>query len=188
VIAAAETAEETELAAQVAEHMFDEFCSVYGTLSLGGRKYALAGDEEAAELGYDDDPCRPVVLRRESDGAYFEVALSAHVVALPAPAARREAAAKLPENSGWVLWGPCGCPQGVTTARRGGQVCAATEDEAWRSLYDDPCRMLADRREGCRLELMTHEQYVAEVSPLMRGRCPHQPEPAGQQELPGESR
>lgn len=69
----------------------------------------------------------------------------------------------------WVLWGPCGCPFGVTVASY-----APTEDDAWKSLYDYKREIAKAQRRGNRLELMTHERYSREVCPRMTVRCTHQ--------------
>lgn len=68
----------------------------------------------------------------------------------------------------WVLWGPCGCPWGVTVARY-----APTEDLAWKSLYDYKREIGKAKRKGCRLELMTHERWGREVMPAMQAGCHH---------------
>lgn len=78
----------------------------------------------------------------------------------------------------WVLWAPCGCPAGVTVAQsRGGHIVNATEDAAWREFWERKRDIDRRKRQGYRVELMTHERYSAEVYDLMRAhRCPH---PAG---------
>ena len=68
----------------------------------------------------------------------------------------------------WVLWGPCGCPFGVTVARY-----AVTEDAAWKSFYETKREIAKAVRRGDHMELMTHDRYCAEVADRMRGRCPH---------------
>lgn len=84
----------------------------------------------------------------------------------------------------WVLYSPCGCPEGVHLAATGQKVYAADEDAAWQSMFDTKRERDRAQRQGCRMELMTHERYRAEVAPMMTARCPHQPEPAGQMDLP----
>lgn len=76
----------------------------------------------------------------------------------------------------WVLWMPCGCPEGVHSAATGSHVHAADEDAAWACLFDSKRERGNARKGGWRVELMTHERYVREVSPQMRGRCPHEAE------------
>jgi hypothetical protein len=68
----------------------------------------------------------------------------------------------------WVLWGPCGCPFGVTVASY-----APAEDDAWNAFYDCKREIAKAQRRGNRLELMTHERYSREVCPRMTVRCPH---------------
>jgi hypothetical protein len=68
----------------------------------------------------------------------------------------------------WVLWGPCGCPWGVTVAR-----LSPTEEQAWKSLYDYKREIDKAKRQGCHLELMTHARWSAEVCERMRTRCTH---------------
>ena len=68
----------------------------------------------------------------------------------------------------WVLWGPCGCPFGVTVARY-----AVTEEAAWKSFYDTKREIERARRQGRRLELMTHDRWSREVYDRMIARCTH---------------
>jgi hypothetical protein len=68
----------------------------------------------------------------------------------------------------WVLWAPCGCPTGVCVARR-----ALTEDDALKEFWDTRREAVRRRREGYRVELMTHARWSAEVMDLMRHPCPH---------------
>jgi len=74
----------------------------------------------------------------------------------------------------WVMWAPCGCPQGVTVAAlpASGRVIA-TEDAAWKEFYDRKRDSDRARRQGLRLELMTHERYCREASPRMTEKCQH---------------
>jgi hypothetical protein len=44
----------------------------------GGNEYRAAYSEEAVELGYDDDDPE-VIIRRNADGAYFEVEIDIYV-------------------------------------------------------------------------------------------------------------
>ena len=74
----------------------------------------------------------------------------------------------------WVLWGPCGCPFGVTVgATPTGSIVQPQEEDAWKAFYDYKREIVRARRDGCRVELMTHERYCAEVLPGMRTGCPH---------------
>jgi len=66
----------------------------------------------------------------------------------------------------WVLWGPCGCPWGVTVAR-----LAPTEEAAWKRFYDYKREIVSAQKKGCTLELMTHARWSAEVMDRMRVRC-----------------
>jgi hypothetical protein len=71
----------------------------------------------------------------------------------------------------FVRFEACGCPSGVVKA--GGTFSPVnTEEDAWTEFY--PTRRERDRakRRG-RMVLMTHAQYVADVSPQMTVRCPH---------------
>ena len=68
----------------------------------------------------------------------------------------------------WVLWAPCGCPCGVTLASY-----APTEDDAWKTLYDYKREITKAQKQGCHLELMTHERWGREVMPAMQARCTH---------------
>jgi hypothetical protein len=73
----------------------------------------------------------------------------------------------------WVLWRPCGCPQGVCSAAGVHGVYAADEDAAWKEFYDLKRDRVQAQRKGLRLELMSHERYCREVSAQMLVRCPH---------------
>jgi hypothetical protein len=68
----------------------------------------------------------------------------------------------------WVLWGPCGCPWGATLARS-----APTEDAAWKEFYDRKRERDKAQRDGCFLEVMTHERWSREVAERMKTRCTH---------------
>jgi hypothetical protein len=70
----------------------------------------------------------------------------------------------------WVLWGPCGCPFGVTVARY-----APTEEAAWKAMYDYKREIDKAKQQGCRVELMTHERWGREVMPAMQAGCKHGP-------------
>lgn len=48
-------------------------------LHLDGQDFRPASDEEFADLGYPEDENTVLLLRRESDGAFFEVELDADV-------------------------------------------------------------------------------------------------------------
>lgn len=65
------------VAGHFAQHMCDDWLypQIGERLSLAGDKYAVMYPEEFAPLfGWDeDDEDLPTVLRRDSDGAYFEV-------------------------------------------------------------------------------------------------------------------
>lgn len=79
----------------------------------------------------------------------------------------------------FVRFEPCGCPSGVVKA--GGTFEPVnTEEDAWKEFY--PTRRERDRaKQGRRMVLMTHDRYVAEVSPQMAVHCPH-----GADEMPGQ--
>jgi hypothetical protein len=72
------------------------------------------------------------------------------------------------DSCDWVLWGPCGCPFGLTVGR-----LSATEEDAWRSLYGRKREIEKAKRSGEHLELMTHERWSREVADRMKVRCPH---------------
>lgn len=80
----------------------------------------------------------------------------------------------------FVRFEACGCPSGVVKA--GGTFEPVnTEDDAWAEFY--PTRRERDRaKQGRRMVLMTHDRYVAEVSPLMASPCPHDAETVPGQE------
>lgn len=68
----------------------------------------------------------------------------------------------------WVLWGPCGCPFGVSVGRY-----SPTEEMAWKSFYERKRDREKAQRSGERLELMSHQRWCDEVAERMKGRCPH---------------
>jgi hypothetical protein len=72
----------------------------------------------------------------------------------------------------WVKWAPCGCPVGVTIA---GERFAVTEDDAWKQFYDRKRDAERARRQGYRMELVTHARWSAEIKDRMMARCPHVP-------------
>lgn len=74
------------------------------------------------------------------------------------------------DDCDWVLWCPEGCPLGVTVGR-----LSATEEAAWKALYQYKRDIGKARRHGQHLELMTHERYCREVSPRMLAGCTHPP-------------
>ena len=78
----------------------------------------------------------------------------------------------------WVLWGPCGCPFGVTVgATKTGSIVNATEGSAWKSFYDTKRQIEKAIRRGERLELITHDRWCAEVMDRMKARCTHEAAP-----------
>lgn len=167
-----------KLGDDVAEHCHSELEDKRGTLFLGvSGSFHVVSPEDA---GLDEDDGW-LVISRDKDGALFAVQLQAYAVPLPSRADRQQAVAALPdEHSCWVLTAPCGCPCGVADAARGTEAYAATEAEAWMTLYDDWGRAARDKAAGYRVGLMTHARYKSEAADLMLARCPHE-EKAGQQ-------
>lgn len=80
---------EADLAAALCEYVTDRPYP----LSLGGGKFRPLYLEEAEELGCRDDEV--ILIRRESDGAVFEVDVDVTVRPVPAEAERAEAAGQL---------------------------------------------------------------------------------------------
>jgi len=70
----------------------------------------------------------------------------------------------------WVKWAPCGCPVGVSVA---GEGFVVTEDDAWKEFYDRKRDADRARRQGYRMELVTHARWGAEIMPQMTAPCPH---------------
>jgi hypothetical protein len=68
----------------------------------------------------------------------------------------------------WVLWGPCGCPWGVSAG-----WAYEGEESVWKAHYHTKRDRDRARRKGARLELMTHARWCAEVADRMKVRCPH---------------
>jgi hypothetical protein len=78
----------------------------------------------------------------------------------------------------WVFRHPGGCFFGVLEATRWptrGGPRTLTRSEAWKAFYDTARERDAAMDRGVSVEHMSHERYVAEVYPQMRGdyRCPH---------------
>jgi len=71
------------------EQLFESF---YHPRQIAGDAYEMASEEQYAELGETDmaDPSLPLIVRRQSDGAYFEIELDAYVWPT-SPEARRKA-------------------------------------------------------------------------------------------------
>ena len=66
-----------DLSGYLSQHVIDELHNT-SSFSLGAERFRMAYAEEAAGLGWDeDDPA--LLIRRESDGALFEVELEATV-------------------------------------------------------------------------------------------------------------
>lgn len=165
---------------------------------IGGAEYEMVylEDAEYADLGYDqENPDGPLVIRRKSDGQCFEleVQVSAHAVSAGTPVTGLDTDDGHVPLSGcdWVHWGPCGCPFGVTmaatpditlengTVLHGEQI--ASEDIAWRRLFESRTAEAAARKHGHRVELISHERWCSDVSARMQAGCPHR----GQDPLPG---
>jgi hypothetical protein len=65
-----------DLNADLSEYVYLKFCDTFGTFALGSERFRLASLEEGRELGYGDyDPV--LLIRRESDGAFFEAEIEA---------------------------------------------------------------------------------------------------------------
>jgi hypothetical protein len=72
----------------------------------------------------------------------------------------------------WVLFGPCGCAEGLhVAAYRDGTVAAADEEAAWLAFYERKRERDKARRDGHRVVLMTHDRCRAEVT---LAHCPHE--------------
>lgn len=84
-----------DLSGDLSERCYDEFCGTFGIFGLGADKFRLAYEEEYEENGYDDEPGGPLLIRRESDGAFFEVELEATVRPAPSEAEREALAQRL---------------------------------------------------------------------------------------------
>ena len=68
----------------------------------------------------------------------------------------------------WVLWGPCGCPFGVTVGR-----LSPTEVDAWKHFCDRKRDIGRAKRNGQHLELVTHQRWCDEIAERMKFPCPH---------------
>jgi len=77
------------------------------------------------------------------------------------------------EECSWVMWGPCGCPWGVTMAGERGSYQVITEEDAWKQFYDRKRERDLARKCGTRMELMTFARWKAEVSERMQTVCTH---------------
>jgi hypothetical protein len=74
------------------------------------------------------------------------------------------------DNTDWVFRHACGCPFGVVTGR-----VAPTRSKAWKQLFWTAKERDEAMDSGVTAEHMTHDQYVADVSPKLSWdyRCPH---------------
>jgi hypothetical protein len=77
------------------------------------------------------------------------------------------------DECNWVMWGPCGCPWGVTMCGVHRSYRVITEDDAWKQFYDRKKERDIARRCGTRMELMTFERWKAEVCERMKTVCHH---------------
>lgn len=68
-----ELTDEQKLAGDLGLHLCEEIWNGISRLRLAGDEFRPAHDEEFRELGYSDDDNLTLVLRRESDGEFFEV-------------------------------------------------------------------------------------------------------------------
>lgn len=83
------------------------------------------------------------------------------------------------EKCDWVMWAPCGCPSGVTVASYGSGAhlrVLASEEDLWLDWYDTAKERRKAREQGFHPELVSHQDYVARISPLMQGPCKHDPQ------------
>ncbi len=67
-----------DLSGHLSEYVCDQLANTWGTFDLGGEQFRMGSSEDAEGLGWDDDD-RELLIRRESDGALFEVTLDAKV-------------------------------------------------------------------------------------------------------------
>lgn len=87
--------ESNHIAGEISAHLYEQWCEELGdTMDFAGGKYYLGYAEDAVELGYpdDDDPYGPLVIRRESDGKWFEVEIEATVRPVPSAEERERQA------------------------------------------------------------------------------------------------
>lgn len=83
-----------DLSGDLSEYVYGKFCDTWETFRLGSASFRLAHLEEARELGYADEDFT-ILIRRESDGAFFEVELEATVRPVPTEAEREALAQRL---------------------------------------------------------------------------------------------
>jgi hypothetical protein len=74
------------LAGAIHQHIYDELVKGLHPIRVGSDTLRMAYAEEAEPFGYDDDDPE-IILRRESDGAFFEMDLEVIVRRLETPAA-----------------------------------------------------------------------------------------------------
>jgi hypothetical protein len=67
----------------------------------------------------------------------------------------------------WIFRRGCGCAFGLLEGS-----CAAIEYDAWKHFYERVREIRAAQARGVTVERMSHERYVAEVYPQLRGDVP----------------
>jgi hypothetical protein len=60
------------LTGEISLYLCEYMWSGLGSLEFGGQEFQVADSDDYRNLGYADDDNEVVLLRRESDGAYFE--------------------------------------------------------------------------------------------------------------------
>lgn len=63
----------SNLSGHLSQWLFDKLCEQAGPLSLGGELYDFADKDDVEKLGFDPNDVTLLLLRRRSDGAFFDV-------------------------------------------------------------------------------------------------------------------
>lgn len=63
----------SDLCCHLSQWLFDKLCEQTGPLSLGGEVYDFADKDDAEKLGFDPDDVTLLLLRRQADGAFFDL-------------------------------------------------------------------------------------------------------------------
>ena len=70
------------------------------------------------------------------------------------------------DECNWAIYRPCGCLRGVLMAEG-----FPTEEGAWKQFFDKKKAREQARKQGVKIELVTHERWKAELSAKFGSNC-----------------